>query len=78
MKYQEALKLWAAEKLSVNVEEILTASIDYEYRNGCPTCGGTIEFEVWIIYLKDGERTYKTFPTTLDNILSELFAISGG
>lgn len=90
MKYEEAVKLWAAKRLpDMKPDDI--ASVEFEYDEGYACCGGSDplcycsyaespSFNA-VAYLKSGGRQkiyVDSSPWDLDVILRELFAISEG
>lgn len=82
MKYEEAAKLWGARKLDdsgISYDSISNVRFDTYSSVGCPTCGVETEYEATVWYLKDGTKRHKDYDFYgLDQILQELFAVSGG
>ena len=45
----EAIKIWAAKRLGVPRDQIERVDFDSRYVEGCPTCGGTVEHEAYVV-----------------------------
>jgi hypothetical protein len=81
MKYEEAIKLWAAKALRERGTEfasIENAEADYTIESGCPTCGSSVEFSVDIWYIDgSGKRRHTSVDyLTLGGLLKRLFEMS--
>jgi Fe-S oxidoreductase len=48
--HDEAIKIWAAKRLGVPRHKIKEVRFDSRYVEGCPTCGGTIEHEAYVMF----------------------------
>lgn len=80
MKYEEAVKLWAAQRLRrdrIKFSEVEKVHVRATYEEGCPTCGGNLYHYANVYYLNTkGEKKVSRQTVDLGEFLKELFEVS--